>query len=592
LPPGLIFLLEKYQYCIAEMRKKGVIQSKEIKKEWDEVISISESKSYTIGSYLLSTTWDQGDLDTTRMDYNYYCPNHYPAGCGAVAMAQILRYWACRVEGTLNTYQWANMNNFTPNIYNARLIRDCGIANQTDYGEDGSSSTIGNALDGLVDYFGINSSAEIKARLWHLSTWEGMLIDEINAGRPLYYRGQTLVGSGHAWVIDGYDNDEKFHCNWGWGSFNGFYYLGDFPVGSPVFNQIERAIFYIEPVRDNGVDVPQLTAQTFFYNSNGYLLSVPETWGATSYEWATSSGTITPSGNSRYATLYTTTSANVSVSAYNDLCEIYSSYDTVTITIRYGSISGPTQVCSSTTATYSVNNMPQGATIVWSSGTGLTRTSAQGANPCNFSVSGSGTSYVSAVITFSGNTFTTPNYTVNRVDYPVPSTPTINVVGASGSGGNYTVALNSSPVYFTLYGGGGYSYGWDTWGISSSYEITGNALDLYPDVADYNMISGYVYNTCHQSQRVTAYLEVTEYRLLVSPNPASEYVEIELLSTEETLTDDDLRIDFVNANSNIIKQEMLSGTKNRVNIQDLPKGLYIVTLHHGKKAYSTKLMIE
>jgi len=44
------------------------------------------------------------------------------------------------------------------------------------------------------------------------------------------YRGTNLFGSaGHAWIIDGYNELDQFHCNWGWGyGYDNWYNLGDF----------------------------------------------------------------------------------------------------------------------------------------------------------------------------------------------------------------------------------------------------------------------------------------------------------------------------------------------------------------------------
>ena len=52
------------------------------------------------------------------------------------------------------------------------------------------------------------------------------------------------------------------------------------------------------------------------------------------------------------------------------------------------------------------------------------------------------------------------------------------------------------------------------------------------------MISGYVYNTCHQSQTVNVYLEVAGNKSCnqptlshLSPNPANDYVDIAVTLT-------------------------------------------------------------
>jgi hypothetical protein len=50
-----------------------------------------------------------------------------------------------------------------------------------------------------------------------------LLKTELDAGQPMYYEG-TGNGSGHAFVCDGYDNNNFFHFNWGWdGLADGYY---------------------------------------------------------------------------------------------------------------------------------------------------------------------------------------------------------------------------------------------------------------------------------------------------------------------------------------------------------------------------------
>ncbi len=50
------------------------------------------------------------------------------------------------------------------------------------------------------------------------------------------------------------------------------------------------------------------------------------------------------------------------------------------------SISGPSLVCSSG-ASFSVDLLPQGATVSWYRSSNITRVSGQGSNPCTFAAS-------------------------------------------------------------------------------------------------------------------------------------------------------------------------------------------------------------
>lgn len=47
----------------------------------------------------------------------------------------------------------------------------------------------------------------------------------LNNGDPVLFRYDTSIyGGGHAVVIDGYENDEYFHCSMGWGGAQDAYY--------------------------------------------------------------------------------------------------------------------------------------------------------------------------------------------------------------------------------------------------------------------------------------------------------------------------------------------------------------------------------
>lgn len=64
------------------------------------------------------------------------------------------------------------------------------------------------------------------------------------------------------------------------------------------------------------------------------------------------------------------------------------------------SITGPINVFSSW-ASFTVNNLPVGATISWRNSSNITRNSSQGTNPCTFSANGNG--WIRASIILSGS---------------------------------------------------------------------------------------------------------------------------------------------------------------------------------------------
>lgn len=250
------------------------------------------SDIYTPGDALLNrpdrgnVEWSQGqcndDFYGSFCDnaYNKFCPDwHSPScertyvGCGAVAMGQIMWYWQWphtayihkdiyedgdpKGQIELHLYDWNLMankltKNSSPEEINevAGFLRDCGYAIKTKYRSKGSFSNLINTKKALIDIFFYDDNIELKIR--NYTNWEILLREEINAGRPVLYRGYSLKG-GHAFVVDGYDksNPNLFHINWGWGYTDDNYYrLNSLCPGENCFKTGHRALFGIKPAPD------------------------------------------------------------------------------------------------------------------------------------------------------------------------------------------------------------------------------------------------------------------------------------------------------------------------------------------------------
>ena len=201
--------------------------------------------------------WNQQMSYDKKIDpcYNKFCPNGWlesnqdkkcPAGCVAVAMAQVMWYWEWPHTAYIPTeinrfgvtndvtefrlYEWENM---PPKISDttklehidavAILIRDCGYAAKTKYSVDGSTSTIYKAKTAFDQTFYYNDESEVLLRMFNRRSWTDKIRNEINARRPVIYgAGASESLGGHAFVVDGYHaNDSNlFHINWGWGKGN------------------------------------------------------------------------------------------------------------------------------------------------------------------------------------------------------------------------------------------------------------------------------------------------------------------------------------------------------------------------------------
>ena len=205
---------------------------------------------------MMSTIWDQGCY------YNENCPtilggglcNKADAGDLAVAMAQIMKYHNYPMHGTgshtytdpafgsqtadfaNSTYLWATMPNFLMSMNSevAQAIYHCAVAVETQFSPTHSTSSFVDAKDALINYFNYASFASFIGRDdYHDTVWANLLKIEIDAGRPVLYRGMSSSGTEYSFVCDGYDDNGMFHFNWGHGGYFNGYFLIRYVEGGP-----------------------------------------------------------------------------------------------------------------------------------------------------------------------------------------------------------------------------------------------------------------------------------------------------------------------------------------------------------------------
>jgi V8-like Glu-specific endopeptidase len=272
-----------------------------------------------------------------------------------------------------------------------------------------------------------------------------------------------------------------------------------------------------------------------------------------------------------------------------------------TNTTRSPYITGPSILCSSG-GTYRIFNVPAGASITWSSSNGLARTTTQGLDTCIFIATNSGTTgWVSATVTNNGNNISLPHKTMWLGGVPSPEVYANN---ATLTGYDwYTVVLNTSNVYFYLVpdpaGSPIYPDTWDVDGDSYWY-TNGSFLEFFPNIVGENIVAGYRQNACgfngtYFTIEVVASKsseDAEEISFKLSPNPANEYVNLKLELPDGEKMVDSYRVDYIDSYSRNVKQVILSGLENSVNIQDLPSGYYVVMLRYNGEVYSNKLIVE
>lgn len=131
-------------------------------------------------------------------------------------------------------FNWVNMKDSYTGSENAddadalavsTLMRYCGQSVEMKYSCAGSSASTSNVARALKDYFNYDDGVRyVNRSSYTLDEWIVLVYSELTEGRVVILDGQSSNG-GHAFVCDGYDKDNYFHINWGWGGDQDGYYL-------------------------------------------------------------------------------------------------------------------------------------------------------------------------------------------------------------------------------------------------------------------------------------------------------------------------------------------------------------------------------
>ncbi len=222
-------------------------------------------------SPLILANWNQGG------QWNNDCPGNSLVGCVAVAMGQVMHYWEHPLQGSgysqYYDHEYGPISvNFEDHSYNfdnmltdeatedsQLLLYHAGVAVNMDYSESGSGAAVcwegPSAQDALENNFNFISDITCESKInYNDEEWSSLLKEQLDNGWPVIYRGYNEGdGPGHAWNIDGYE-DEYFHCNWGWGgSSNGYFYFNNLNGQGFSFVESQAALVNIFP---QGIAVP------------------------------------------------------------------------------------------------------------------------------------------------------------------------------------------------------------------------------------------------------------------------------------------------------------------------------------------------
>lgn len=189
---------------------------------------------------LIQTRWGQ------QYPFNLLCPKtkdaNMAAGCGPVAMAQMINYHRYPSMSPDRTYEydWDLMFPTLTAVLRkeeivavAKLISDCGVSSLTEYGDKVSGTSLSLMMGALKRLFNYSNDMSIYDRSQFStperdSLFRNLIFTELRAGRPVFYRGYSeKEKDGHLFIIDGCKK-KKVHVNMGWaGNRDGYYDLDD-----------------------------------------------------------------------------------------------------------------------------------------------------------------------------------------------------------------------------------------------------------------------------------------------------------------------------------------------------------------------------
>ena len=286
---GFAYMLNGYREEIQYVRDHNLPAMPDIVAEWESVLrtgSLQQGRqARAVVGPLCQTIWNQ------NFPYNSQCPEdpegnggYVYAGCVATAMGQVMKYWDYPERGTgSHTYNPEGYAQQTANFgetdyhfelmplaldststevdyfYIAQFLHHCGIAVDMQYSGHGSGAYSFSVPPALESYFGYTADEDETLSFWGYNfytneQWIQMLKDGgLDENLPLYYSGSDDNGAGgHAFVCDGYDENDYFHFNWGWsGRDDAWCPIGALNTTKYAFNDSNSFIGHIIPANSS-----------------------------------------------------------------------------------------------------------------------------------------------------------------------------------------------------------------------------------------------------------------------------------------------------------------------------------------------------
>lgn len=225
-----------------------------------------------------------------KSPYNDACPDGAAAGCGPVAIAQIMNMYKLPSHGfgmtsytsgnydiTVDfshvTFDWENiLDEYKSGAYTeteakavADLVYACGAAMHATYGTATSVGNYARMLYGLQHYLHFSKDCRyLRRKFYSTAEWIEILNQQLSESHPVLYRGTWFFNDSradHMFVIDGMDAQGAYHVNFGHaGSGDKFTNLnvinqsGSYPGGRGVCYNASQAMVincYPTPEQEN-----------------------------------------------------------------------------------------------------------------------------------------------------------------------------------------------------------------------------------------------------------------------------------------------------------------------------------------------------
>ena len=282
---GFAYKLGVFQEEIQYVRDHQLSATFDIVNEWKSVTASGRLRqgreARRVVGPLCQTIWNQ------NYPYSSQCPEdeegsggHVYAGCVATAMGQVMKFHDYPERGSgSHTYYPSGYTQQTANFgqtdyhfelmplsldststeedyfYIAQFLHHCGIAVDMQYSGHGSGAYSQDVPPALRSYFGYTCEDGEMLGFWGFNfytneQWTQMLKNGgLDEHLPLYYSGADDNGAGgHAFVCDGYDENDYFHFNWGWsGRDDAWCPIGALNTTKYAFNDQNSYIGHIVP---------------------------------------------------------------------------------------------------------------------------------------------------------------------------------------------------------------------------------------------------------------------------------------------------------------------------------------------------------